>query len=340
MEPTKRKDGRYVTTITQKGKKKYIYGRSKAECKRNANAYLKKQADGELFGIVSDDWWEEHEDELSIQSRRGYLRAKKLADAEFADILIKDITPKDINHYFKTLSNSYSNQKTFNKFRQVLNQIFAYAVQEEYIDFNPCAAAKSPKNLIQNKRRSASSDDERRVKESKSTWLLPFFALHSGMRKGEILALQWKDIDFDEDLISVTKSVAHDGDRPIIKEPKTEAGNRYVPLLNPLKQRLLEVKDKYDENDYIFSDDGSKPLTNRRYITLMKQYREETGISCGAHQLRHSFATIAFENGLEAKFIQEILGHKQLATTMDTYTDIRKKGIKNTTKKLNSFFEN
>ena len=145
------------------------------------------------------------------------------------------------------------------------------------------------------------------------------------MRKGEILALQWKDIDFDNNIIHVYKSIYHDGDKPGIKSTKTKASTRIIPLLNPLKERLLQQSNK-DKETYLFSDDGKSPLTNKRYNTLFNNYKKETGIQCTAHQLRHSFATIAFENNVDAKIIQEILGHKQLNTTQ-IYTHVVDRNI-------------
>lgn len=68
----------------------------------------------------------------------------------------------------------------------------------------------------------------------------------------------------------------------------------------------------------------------------MNHYRTDTGVTCSAHQLRHSFATIAFECGLPPKTVQEILGHKQLSTTMDLYTDFRKRAFDEAAKLLNS----
>ena len=163
-------------------------------------------------------------------------------------------------------------------------------------------------------------------------------AIYTGMRKGELLALQWKDIDFENDLINVTKSLFNNHGRPDLKETKTEAGTRKVPLLRPLKQRLLSeytIKDPSDDA-FLFASSQGQPLTNNEYNTLYRHYQEKTGIACTAHQLRHSFATIAFECGIDPKTVQEILGHKQLSTTMDIYTEFRESRLKQITAELNT----
>jgi integrase len=218
----------------------------------------------------------------------------------------------------------------------VVNRILDYAVMEGDIELNPCASVKTPTDLPKSTREAASRSDEQIIKDNVDLWLFPFVALMTGMRKGEILALKWKDIDFEKNYIYVTKSVAHNGDMPVIKTPKTEAGNRIVPLLAPLREELLK-RDR-PKDDYIISDDGKTPLTNRRYITMYNKYQNETGITATAHMLRHSFATIAFEADLDPKSVQEILGHKQLSTTMDIYTQFREKKLSAAAQMLNKTF--
>ena len=331
-----RADGRLQTTVTdpKTGKRIYFYGNTARELKEKILNYHQKKEKGKLFTEISADWWEEAEPNLAHQSKNGYLAAKRKADVEFADISIKDITAKDVTAYLRKLSMRYSSQKSLEKFRLILNLIFKYAVESGEIEHNPCPDAKMPKNLQKSKRKAASKSDEDIIKKKTDGWLLPYFAIYTGMRKGEILALQWKDIDLENEIITVSKSVYHDGDRPYIKEPKTEAGKRKIPLLKPLKERLLSIPERKKDN-FIFSDNGAKPLTERRYSTLFKKYKEETGITCTSHQLRHSFATIAFENGISPKDVQELLGHKQLSTTMDIYTEFREEHLKELTQKLN-----
>jgi integrase len=195
------------------------------------------------------------------------------------------------------------------------------------LETNPCASVSLPKGLPKTTRRAASKEDEEKVRNDAGAWLFNVIALNTGLRKGEILALQWSDIDLDEDLIYVTKSVAHDGDRPVIDRPKTDAAIRIVPIVPDLKERLLKEPDRSPER-FVISDDGNSPLTNRRYQTLSTREKKRAGTTFTAHRLRHSFATNAFEVGLDAKSIQEVIGHKQISTTLNTYTDFRKESVK------------
>ena len=334
---TVRADGRLQTAIidSKTGKRIYFYGKTAHELKQKIFEYNQRAESGPLFDEIAAAWWEEAEPELALQSRRGYLRACNRAREEFKDIYIKDIQAKDVTAYLKALARQYSSQKTIDKYRLVINLIFKYAIENGDVEYNPTTAAKMPKGLIKGERSAATPEEEKIIRETSDLWLFPYFALYTGMRKGEILALRWKDIDFKNDLIDVYKSVEHDGNKPGIKGTKTKTGTREVPLLAPLKEKLLKLKPENDEL-YIFSVDGSKPLTEKRYTTLFEKYQQATGITCTAHQLRHSFATIAFENNVDAKTVQEILGHKQLSTTMDIYTDLRKDHMKEITKQLNA----
>lgn len=321
-------------TDPRTGKRIYFYGSSEREINKKIMEYSAKVEHGRTFSEVASDWWEEAEPELAYQSIKTYKPAMRRALNEFGSDIIKEIRAQDISLYLKRLARGGLATKTISNQRLVCNLIFSYGVLHGDLEVNPCASVSTP-STKKATRTAASASDEEIIKRSADIWLFPTFALYTGMRKGEILALQWKDIDFKNNIIRVTKSVYHEGDQPRIKSPKTEAGNRIVPLLKPLRSILDNIAGKTPDN-YIISDTGKTPLTNRRFITLSKHYREETGVTCTAHQLRHSFATIAFEADVPIKSVQEILGHKQLSTTMDIYTDFRKKSVDDAAEILNS----
>lgn len=324
-----------VKTLTdpRTGKRVFFYGNSEREINKKIMEYSAKIEHGRTFSEVASDWWEEAEPELAYQSIKTYKPAMRRALNEFGSDMIKEIRAQDINLYLKRLAREGLATKTIANQRLVCNLIFSYGVLHGDLEVNPCASVSTP-STKKATRTAASASDEEIIKRSADIWLFPTFALYTGMRKGEILALQWKDIDFKNNIIRVTKSVYHEGDHPRIKSPKTEAGNRIVPLLKPLRAILDNMEKKPD--NYIISDTGKTPLTNRRFITLSKHYMAETGVTCTAHQLRHSFATIAFEADVPIKSVQEILGHKQLSTTMDIYTDFRKKSVDAAAEILNS----
>jgi len=124
----------------------------------------------------------------------------------------------------------------------------------------------------------------------------------------------------------------------IVNRTKTKAGLRTVPLLDELKNQLLLIK-KRPVNGFVISDNG-EPLTKKKYDVRMKNFQKTTGVNCSAHQLRHSFATVAFEKNVPVKSVQIILGHKQISTTMDIYTDFREQSLIDAEAKLNSKKDN
>jgi integrase len=132
--------------------------------------------------------------------------------------------------------------------------------------------------------------------------------------------------------------VEHIGQTPSIKSTKTESGVRQVPLLNVLKARLLpEIG---DPDAYIFSQSGGKtPLTENQFERAYKKYCAEVGITCSSRQLRHSYATVAVEEDISPKDLQNALGHADISTTMNVYAAARKKSVEKVANKLNSRYK-
>ena len=331
-----RKDGRYQKAITdpRTGKKIYFYGATEREINKKILEYKEKIENGRTFGELADIWWEETYDTLAPQTLKGYKPALKRVLDEFGKTSVRDIQPRDISAFFKAMTVQSFAQKTIANHRIILNQIFNFAILEGELQYNPCTAVRVPK-ASKKTRPPASTTDEEKILTSDHPWLFPLTALLTGLRKGEILALQWKDIDFDDNTISVTKSVEHIGKKPHIKSTKTEAGERLVPLLQILKQRLEPHRGNPDS--YIFSDDGgSSPLYEHRYTRLYNDYKRDVGITCTAHQLRHSYATIAVEEDVNPKDLQNALGHADIATTMNIYAAARKRSVDKVAEKLNA----
>lgn len=334
----KRSDGRYRKSIKdpRTGKTVYFYGDTEREVYKKILEYTAKAERGRTFAEVAGEWWDENEYRWASQSLKPYKAAFNRACKELGDIALPDLTPRNIMALLRGMALEGYSRKTLSNQRSIINQILSHAVITGDVQFNACASVKVPPCLEGKKRNAATSSDEQVIMRSAHVWLFPFIALYTGMRKGEILALQWKDIDFSNNVIRVTKSVYHEGDKPKIKKPKTEESRRVVPLLTPLREELYKRIGSPEE--YIISDDGVHPLTERRYTTLLSHFHKATGTTCTAHQIRHSFATIAIAQGINAKTVQEILGHRQISTTLDIYTDLRERSIRIAEDALNAAF--
>ena len=191
-------------------------------------------------------------------------------------------------------------------------------------------------------------------------WLPLFtFFLGTGCRVSEVISLRWEDIDFDDGIISINHGITYYQREEnkcyfsISEDTKTEAGTRIIPMLSEVRQALLNEREYQKEaeitcqdtidgyTDFVFLNRYGKvhnPQTINRAISRIvlahnleemelaeKKHREPLIIphfSC--HNLRHTFATRYCENESNIKVIQEILGHKDIATTMDVYAEATK----------------
>lgn len=325
----KRKDGYYQTQLTIDGKIKYFYGKTQTEVYKKINEYKGAVEEGRSFRDVAREWAARHEKEVSYNAHRAYNVSYKETLKLFGKMPIKQITPQAVDKYIREIASRGFALRTVKGYLSLLNLVFTHAVLSGDVETNPAQYVKPPKGLTTTKRELPQVGVIEAIKSNvdETYGLFPFFLLYTGCRRGEALAVRFEDIDKKNNIINITKSVYHVGNKPVIKGTKTTAGTRTIPLLSDLKNKLPKG------NGYIFGN-GENPPTLTMFRRRWDSWQRTAGIEVSPHQLRHLFATILYEAGIDEKMAQEILGHSSISVTRNIYTHIRSSQIDTARKKL------
>ena len=181
------------------------------------------------------------------------------------------------------------------------------------------------------------------------------FNLGTGLRIGELLALSWNDVNFNEEIIRIKRTLnivkdLDDSESKWHKEfgtPKTESSNRSIPLLPELVTLLRQIQQKqkeliefagsaYENSNLIFSTQLGRPLDPRNMQRTFKTIAYKANITgASIHSCRHTFATRGLENGIELRVMQELLGHASIKMTADLYTHVLPDKKRDSIMKLN-----
>lgn len=349
---TLRKDGRYMATYTDATGRHSVYDKDPEKLYQKIQQLTADPDTRErTFREIAEDWERQHREEITVRTWNNY-------EPHYNDILerhgkkpISEVTAQAIvNHLNSAKVKGYS-ATVVNSIRSLYRMIFDYAVSMDYASFNPVMSIRLPKGLKRGKRIAPTDKEMDIIMASTDApfGLFPFFLLCTGMRKSEALALTWEDVDLEQGEITVTKSLDYTvGANPKNKPPKTDAGFRTVPIVDILKDKLLDELDK-SCSEYVFpatdSTRGGKGgglMTLRGYEGAWLRYCQAVGLiedgkpSITAHNLRHGTATLMFELGVDELTAQKILGHSRVEITREIYTDLRAKQKMRSVDKFNA----
>ena len=267
---------------------------------------------------------------------------------------IGDIKAEEIQAFLNQMSKEYSNS-SIKKFSEQFGQTFKYAFNKGYITRNPMIEVIRPKAVRKDKDiRAMTIEEESKfvdylTKHSikdiyyKNAYLMQLFM---GFRIGEVLALNSGDVDLPHHLIRVNKTLTKlaDGEIVMSDSPKTQAGNRTLPIPKVLEPYVIEQMQfsktlPANEEGLLFKP----PVVHYARVSSLnwqlKNILKKIGIEeFTTHQLRHTYATRSIEAGMSPVVLQKLMGHTDVSVTLNAYTSVFDKYKKDELEKVNDYY--
>lgn len=322
---------------------KNFYGESKKEAEQKANEYINDIKNGliidyETFTIsdLMHTWlfdFLHNSSKLKPSTFQRYegLYRNYIKNSEISGNKLVNIKSIQLQNFYNNLSKegySYSQINTLNTFLKVF---FNWCIDNDYILKNPCSKVniKGNKNdIINNERKDVEILSEKEIEiikkyiKNSNFELLFLLDLATGLRQGELLALDWEHIDLKNKTIKVEKSVkevyVYDDENTrhietIFQTPKTANSFRTVFLPNVIIDVLTKIKNK---EGLLFMDDEGKPLKGKNVSTKWTKILRECDIPHKKfHSIRHTYASMLLQKGVDIETVAELMGHSAISIT-------------------------
>lgn len=357
---TKRKDGRwegrYYTGEVNNGKRvrKNVLAKTKAECKEKLDkAIAENEKQQQIMNRCNfltnpeptlEEWskvWFESfciasMKEYTLNSYKGYFKNYILPN--LGGMRIKDISTVTCQQFLMRMFTSGRKRnvekkgkglaaKTVKDIKIALQTCLQKAVDEEIIPNNPCKKVQLPKDEPKEMQTLKANELAAFLRETKDSSCYEFYPLEitTGLRLGEILALTWDDLDMKNKTISVNKQVQRIKSELKATTPKTAASIRKISICDECLNQLIILRSRQRLNTKLIFP---SPITNgyrdpSSITRKLHRMQKRAGVpQIRFHDLRHSFATLSLEQGMDIKTISHMLGHTDAGFTMNTYMHV------------------
>ncbi len=238
----------------------------------------------------------------------------------FGSMEMADIKPFDVQRFFA--QNSDFSKSTLNKFHMMLRAIFLTAVDNGLCERSPMTFIIYRSRKEKERKKVYSHEDMMRVKEFfKQSFPAISFLLETGLRRGELLGLQWSDVDFDHCTISVNRSVCSKKGGGVELRPPKWNSYRVLPV-SASGMAILSTLPRSSE--YVFPNRYGRPQYPRTFSNVfarhMRRMKRSMNIpTLSPHELRHTFGTDLRRRGVDIYTIQKVMGHKDINVTANLY---------------------
>ncbi len=350
----KRSDGRWEGRYTagrnpETGKPVYknVLGKTQAEVKAKLKAAIEESASLDVMnaeqyttGQWMDVWFEDCAKikvrPSSHQTYRGYI--DNHIKPNIGDIPLGKLSSLHLQKLYKKLlaggrverieaksQPKGLSAKTVRNINQVISSAMDFAKDQKLISSNPtdgCALPKPEHKEMKTLPVEQLTSFLREDKES-GVFELYYIELATGLRRGELLGLKWEDIDLAQGSLRVQRQIARINGEVIEAPLKTKNAYRTLPLSADAVGVLQEQRKKSGNSPYVFPSPTGGPISPDSVLHMLHRVLKRAGLSkVRFHDLRHTFATLALQNGVDIKTVSGMLGHYSAGFTLDTYTHV------------------
>lgn len=383
-----RKDGRWVGVATvgydNNGKiiRKSVYGKSRMEVAQKLGK-LTNRISTNNFDYINNSTIATLMQEWLMVFKKSYVTPRTFEGnmtnfklhikPQIGNMKLDEVTNVTIQKLLNDMLSQGYSLATTKKVKFILNQFFEYAVEINFATSNPTVKTRvrsAERKIYDGEHKYKAMLPEIRDKFIKclneNSFLKPLCLtmMFGGLRTGEVLALTWDNIDFENKEIKVEKAITQipkfDSDGKIIEritvisDTKTVCSVRTVPMPDILIEALKEYKNRQinigvqnninfiKPNDIVFCNDDGSLRTYSGTRKIFDRFKKRHGLDkCGIHfhGLRHTYSNMLFEANQNPKVIQGLLGHKSVNTTITTYNSVDKSSYKNAMSVFNDNFK-
>ena len=350
----KRKDGRwegrYTVGYDEKGRpiSRNVLARTQKDCKEKLKQalaeaervdYTKKR--DYTVGQWATLWFENYAKPSIRETTAAYYKnyIDKHISPRIGNIKLTKLTTLDLQKFYNEvkaggrvqryegMTDLSLSSKTIRGLHTMLRQCLEQAVQERLIPYNPAVGCKLPPKEKKEMQviPPGKVGDYLRAAEDHGVLPMFFLELTTGLRRGELVALLWSDLNVKERTLSVSKSAGRINGEVKVTPPKTANSIRTIYLPQETVDLLVREHRKHPFNPYMFPSPVTGEMygpdcVGRLHKTLLKKAGIEEHVRF--HDLRHTFATLAIQSGVDVKTVSGILGHYSAGFTLDTYTHV------------------
>ncbi len=365
----KRADGHYQKNIVigrnadGSYKRKTVYGKTQKELDERIADVMNQLRmgiridDDSAFRELSEVWINNYRPTMGTTWAYQQERLLNLHILPYiGDDKVKKLTKFDMQSRINVMREEGYATSTMKKVRNIVAQVFEVAIDKKIVSKNPFKNI----SVVEIPPKDRRPLTEKEIDLITKTWsghkmgYAAMMMLYCGLRRGEVLALDWSDIDLTSKVVKVTKAITFLTNQPIIKAPKSKAGIRDVPI----PDFLVEIFKSIVKSNPIFlpSVQGER-MSDVAYRRAWSSYEYYLNLKAGgrgaiggkrkvivldhitAHMLRHTYASLLYDAGVDIKSAQRFLGHSDIETTLEIYTHLTKHKEYEAVQSINKHFE-